>query len=194
MGKKISIVFFLLVIAFSSFSQYRDEQKGWNSNNLFVGSGLNLGFSNGFIIGLNPEFGYSINKVVDAGLVFNVTHITQRDQYVNSTARYTALGIGPFLRLWPIQQIFIGGQFEYNKISYSEKTTAGVINNAKAEAPSLLAGLGYGTRNIGNMQIYTSIMIDLLRDVNSPYRDQFGRIMPVFRTGFSFYLGRKKNN
>jgi len=194
MCKRITVGLLLILAFLNVHSQYRDEQKGWNSNNVFIGTGLNLGFSNGFIIGLNPEFGYSINKVVDAGFVFNVTHITQRDQYVNSTARYTAVGVGPFVRLWPIQQLFIGGQFEYNKISYSEKTTAGVINRAKATAPSLLAGLGYGTRNIGQMQIYTSIMIDLLRDVNSPYRDQFGRVMPVFRTGFSFYLGRNKNN
>ena len=36
------------------------------------------------------------------------------------------------------------------------------------------------------------IMIDAMKDFNSPYRDQYGRILPVFRTGFSFYLGRKK--
>jgi len=130
--------------------------------------------------------------VIDAGIAMNLTYVTQRYQSVNITARYLALGGGPFLRIWPIQQLFIGGQFEYNKISYSEKTDAGIINKANATAPSLLVGLGYGTRNIGRGQFYTSIMIDAMKDFNSPYRDQYGRILPVFRTGFSFYLGRKK--
>lgn len=168
------------------------EKKGWDSNNLFLGSGLNLGFSNGFIIGLNPEIGYSLNKVVDAGIAMNLTYVTQRNPSVNITARYLAMGGGPFVRIWPIPQLFVGGQFEYNAISYSEKTSAGIINKAKAEAPSLLVGLGYGIRTVGQSQFYTSLMIDAMNDFNSPYRDQFGRVLPVFRTGFSFYFGRKK--
>jgi len=56
----------------------------------------------------------------------------------------------------------------------------------------MLVGVGYGTRNIGQGQFYTSIMIDAMKDFNSPYRDQYGRVLPVFRTGFSFYLARKK--
>jgi len=55
-----------------------------------------------------------------------------------------------------------------------------------------LGGIEYATQKIGQGQFYTSIMIDAMRDFNSPYRDQFGRVLPVFRTGFSFYLGRNK--
>lgn len=39
---------------------------------------------------------------------------------------------------------------------------------------------------IGQSQFYTSIMIDAMNDPDSPYRDQFGRVLPVFRTGFIF--------
>lgn len=193
MNKKLIAVIFSTLLFTAAMAQDEDEQKGFKANHVFIGTGLNLGFSNGFIIGLNPEFGYSFNQVLDAGIAMNFSYITQRYQSVNITARYLALGGGPFIRIWPIQQLFIGGQFEYNKISYSEKTDAGIINKANADAPSLLVGLGYGTRNIGQMQFYTSIMIDAMKDFNSPYRDQFGRVLPVFRTGFSFYLGRKKN-
>ncbi len=191
MNKKLLTVLFISFISVAAMAQ-DEEESGFKASRVFIGSGFNLGFSNGFIIGLNPEFGYSINQVIDAGIAMNLTYVTQRYQSVNITARYLALGGGPFLRIWPIQQLFIGGQFEYNKISYSEKTDAGIINKANATAPSLLVGLGYGTRNIGRGQFYTSIMIDAMKDFNSPYRDQYGRILPVFRTGFSFYLGRKK--
>jgi len=191
MNKKLLSLLLLSFITVAAIAQ-DEEESGFKASRVFIGSGFNLGFSNGFIIGLNPEFGYSINQVIDAGIAMNLTYVTQRYQSVNITARYLALGGGPFLRIWPIQQLFIGGQFEYNKISYSEKTDAGIINKANATAPSLLVGLGYGTRNIGRGQFYTSIMIDAMKDFNSPYRDQYGRILPVFRTGFSFYLGRKK--
>lgn len=176
------------------FAQQKEEKGGWNTNNLFIGTGLNLGFSNGFIIGLNPEIGYSLNKVIDAGLSTNLTYVTQRSQLSNSSVRYLAVGGGPFVRIWPISQLFIGGQYEYNRISISQKVNGTITDKESANSSSFLAGVGYGRRVIGQSQFYTSIMIDLLKDINSPYRDSFGRMLPVFRTGFIFYLGRKKNN
>jgi hypothetical protein len=179
----------------SLFAQNKEEEKGgWKSDHLFIGTGINLGFSNGFIIGLNPEVGYSINKVMDAGIATNVTYITQRSQFANSSVRYLAIGGGPFVRIWPVRMIFIGGQYEYNSISLTEKTNGVITGKSKTKASSLLLGLGYGNRVIGQSQFYTSIMIDALNDINSPYRDQFGRVLPVFRTGFIFYLGGKKRN
>jgi hypothetical protein len=56
----------------------------------------------------------------------------------------------------------------------------------------LLVGGGFGSRFIGNSQFYTSIMIDVMGDRNSPYVDQYNRQLPVFRTGFNFYFGKKK--
>ena len=194
--KKIIISLILVsLFSVSLFAQDEEEEKGgWKSNHLFIGSGINLGFSNGFIIGLNPEVGYSISKVIDAGIATNLTYITQRSYYANSSVRYLAIGGGPFVRIWPVRMIFIGGQYEYNSISLTEKTGGVITDKATAKASSLLLGLGYGSRDVGQSQIYTSIMIDALNDINSPYRDQYGRVMPVFRTGFIFYLGRKKRD
>jgi len=122
MKKHLLSAVILSLVFTTAMAQDDEEKKGFNSNRMFIGSGVNLGFSNGFIIGLNPEIGYSLNKFMDIGIATNLTYVTQRYQSVNITARYLALGGGPFLRIWPIQQLFIGGQFEYNKISYSEKT------------------------------------------------------------------------
>ncbi len=190
--KKLFICFFAIFLTGPClFAQEKEEKGGWKADHLFIGSGINLGFSNGFIIGLNPEIGYSINKVIDAGVSVNFTYVTQRSQVADNSVRYLALGGGPFVRIWPIEQIFIGGQFEYNKITVSEKLNGTVIDKVTVNAPSMLVGIGYGRRLLGENQFYTSIMIDALNDINSPYRDQFGRVLPVFRTGFSFYLGRK---
>ena len=137
--------------------------------------------------------GYSINNILDAGIAFNFTYVTQRSQQSNYSLRYTAIGGGPFIRLWPARMLFIGSQFEYNSIGISEKLNGVVSKLQSATAPSLLLGVGYGNRVVGQSQFYTSIMIDALKDPNSPYRDQYNRILPVFRTGFIFYLGRKSS-
>jgi hypothetical protein len=189
------IIFSLLVSTLFTLSlsaQEEDEEKGgWKKDHLFIGTTLNLGFSNGFIIGLNPEIGYSINKVIDAGIATNFTYVTQRSQVSNSAIRYLAIGAGPFVRIWPARSIFIGGQYEYNRITISEKINGAITDKFSTNASSILVGAGYGSRMIGQSQFYTSIMIDALNDENSPYRDSFGRVLPVFRTGFIIYLGRK---
>ena len=191
--KILSLAFAFLISSSLLFAQDEndgEEKGGWKKNHMFIGSGINLGFSNGFIVGLNPEVGYSINKIIDAGIAINFTYVTQRSQQSNYSLRYTAVGGGPFLRLWPARMFFIGSQFEYNSIAISEKFNSTITKLESATAPSLLVGVGYGNRIVGQSQFYTSIMIDVLKDSNSPYRDQFNRAMPVFRTGFIFYLGR----
>jgi len=96
MNKRLFAVFVFSLVVTTVLAQDEDEKKGFDANRMFIGSGVNLGFSNGFIIGLNPEFGYSLNKVMDIGIATNLTYVTQRYQSVNITARYLALGGGPF--------------------------------------------------------------------------------------------------
>lgn len=193
--KKIIVFGLFIFYSTFSFSQSKDEEqveRGFKKENVFVGSGINLGFFNGFILGLNPEIGYSLNKFVDVGVATNFSYITQNDQFSSTTYRQLAVGIGPFVRIWPVNMIFVGGQFEYNNISYSIKQNGSVNLKENRNAPSMLVGGGYGNRFIGQSQFYTSIMVDVLKDENSPYIDQFNRMLPVFRTTFTFYL-RPKN-
>ena len=185
--KKYVFTLTLLLGASSAFTQSK-----FNREQLFIGSGLNLGFFNGFIIGLNPEVGYSFNRYIDAGVSINFNYISQNDPNLPTTYRQTIYGGGPFLRIWPIDRFFIGGQYEYNTISYSEKSNGIVQNRIRLNASSLLVGGGFGSRFIGQSQFFTSIMIDVMGDRNSPYVDGFNRQLPIFRTGFSFYLKQKK--
>lgn len=191
----LSLMLSTVVIGGLNAQEEEEEEKGgWKKDHLFIGTSLNLGFSNGFIIGLNPEIGYSINKFIDAGISTNFNYVTQRYQNVDASLRYMAIGGGPFVRIWPARMIFLGGQYEFNSIKLSEKVGGTVTYKENHTASSLLVGAGYGNRMIGESQFYTSIMIDALNDEYSPYRDQLGRVLPVFRTGFIFYLGRGKKN
>jgi hypothetical protein len=175
----------LLLISVSSVR----AQSQFNKEQMFLGTGLNLGYFNGFIIGLNPELGYSFNDYVDAGVTINFNYISQFDPNFPITYQQIVYGGGPFLRIWPMDRFFLGGQYEYNTIGFSEKNN-GIINSVTFNASSLLVGVGFGSRLIGNSQFYTSIMIDVMGDRKSPYVDQFNRQLPVFRTGFNFYFGR----
>ncbi len=196
MKKLILLLMLTTLVVANLYAQEEEEEEkgGWKKDHLFIGTSLNLGFSNGFIIGLNPEIGYSINKFIDAGISTNFNYVTQRYQNVDASLRYMAIGGGPFVRIWPVRMIFFGGQYEFNSIKLSEKVGGTVTYKENHTASSLLVGAGYGNRMIGESQFYTSIMIDALNDEYSPYRDQLGRVLPVFRTGFIFYLGRGKKN
>ncbi len=69
--KKLILSLMLCTVAFTGLHAQEEEEEqkgGWKKDHLFIGTSLNLGFSNGFIIGLNPEIGYSINKFIDAGI------------------------------------------------------------------------------------------------------------------------------
>lgn len=188
--KKFSLFMLFLFFNLILFAQ---EKKGYKQEQMFIGSGINLGFFNGFVLGLNPEIGYSFNKFIDAGVAINFSYITQKYSNAPVTDRYLTVGGGPYLRIWPVNMLYLGGQLEYNRISYSQKQSGTVENRVGYNAPSLLVGGGYGSRFIGQSQFYTSIMVDVLKDPKSPYIDQFNRALPVFRTVFLFYLRPKKN-
>jgi len=190
MKKIVLLLSFLSLIISSAFAQ-EEREKGFKKEQLFLGTGINLGFFNGFILGVNPEVGYSLNRFIDVGVATNVNYITQNDMYSAVTYRQFVVGGGPYVRVWPVNMIFLGGQFEYNNISYSIKNNGAVSNKINYSAPSILVGGGYGNRFVGQSQFYTSIMVDVLRDPQSPYVDTYGRLQPVFRTTFLFYLKPK---
>jgi len=182
--RTLILFLFIIILSQTGFSQ----ENGFDRRRVFVGSGINLGFFNGFILGLNPEVGYSVGSILDVGVSTNFTLITQNDPYSPNRDRLVTLGGGPFLRIWPLNQFFAGGQFEFNSISFTRNANGVQVFKDRRTASSLLVGGGYGSRFIGQSQFYTSILVDVMGDPNSPYTDQFGRMQPVFRTAFTFYL------
>ena len=197
---------FLSIIAFSFIAVNLFAQKennatsGFKKENVFIGGSLNVGFATGALnLGGSPEIGYSLNQYLDAGLVFNINYSSQK--YDNLPYDYIwdgkitgfNYGAGAFFRVYPINNFFLQGQFENNWITYTQKDYLyGASSKVTVNAPSFLAGIGYGQRQIGQMAYYTVLMIDLLNNVNSPYRDVYGGAIPILRGGFNFYLRPKK--
>ncbi len=172
-----------------------EPSKGFNPNKMFVGTALALGFTSGsFSIGANPEIGYSLTKWLDAGLGFNLNYYSISAEY-NFGVQQNSFnyGGGPFLRIYPLPFLFVQGQYEYNWVNYTLKDQ---VNGGSEEftnsSSSMLIGIGYGSRFVGQSNFYTALLFDVGGDKYSPYTDNYGSAYPFFRAGFNFYLGRKR--
>ena len=173
-----------------------------NVNPIFIGGNVVIGGGAGsFQLGLNPEMYKRINDYVDIGaatnLFFQSFNPTISNGLPGISSRSFQLGAGAFTRIWPIEKFFIQVQPEYNytwsrfKDRGTEGVNAGASRSIRFGAESLLAGIGYGTRSDNGMT-YFSVMIDLLKNPNSPYRDSYNRADPIIRAGFTFSIRSKR--
>jgi hypothetical protein len=190
--KSLLIVFGMLALAISSFAQEEDEKSHkFRRDNIFIGGAIGLGFSSGgFSGGANPEIGYSIAQWLDAGISTNFNYYTYSAEYNYGTRqRSFNYGAGIFARAFPIRNVFVQVLPEFNRINTNLKdVTSGNELTYKFEAPSLLLGIGYASREVGRSSFYTVIMFDAGNNPNSPYVGSYGTKLPILRTGFNFYL------
>ena len=143
-----------------------------------------------FLAGLNPHFGYTFAKWIDAAVVTNFQYSTARDQF-NNKYRNTIYGLGVFTRIYPVQFLFIQAQPEYNLILQKFIPFAGGTLKDNIKVPSVLLGAGYtSSRSDKNTFTYLSILFDVLKDINSPYVDGAGKLTPVIRAGINVGLNR----
>lgn len=179
-----------------------EEPHGFRKDRIFFGGSIGLGFGNlSTNIGANPEIGYSLSRFLDAGLSFNINYFSVKADpnfIINSNVRSRSfmLGGGPFIRLYPINNFFIQGQIEMNRIRNSEKyfSLPEGQNEFKQNinVTSNLVGVGYAQRIIGQSNFYTLIMIDISNNIASPYITGNGEKLPIIRAGFNIYLKSSK--
>lgn len=191
--KHVLFVLAMLSIAVCSMAQEEEEEKShkFRRDNIFIGGAFGLGLSNGgFSAGVNPEVGYSIAQWLDAGISTNFNYYSYSAEY-NGGVRQRSFnyGAGVFARVFPIRNIFLQVLPEYNRINTTLKDVSSSYQvTYKREAPSLLLGIGYTSREIGRSSFYTALMFDAGNNENSPYIGYLGTKQPILRTGFNFYL------
>jgi len=140
--------------------------------------------------GANPEIGYTIAQWLDAGFSTNFNYYSYSAEY-NGGVRQRSFnyGAGVFVRAFPIRNVFLQVLPEYNRINTNLKDAySGQAVTYRYEAPSLLLGIGYASRDIGRSSFYTVLMFDAGNNENSPYIGYLGSKQPILRTGFNFYL------
>ena len=181
---------------------YTDDQTygdGFKKEHVFIGGNVGLGFdSYSFNAGISPEIGYSVASWLDAGVLVNLNYTSVRaDPYYNDNYRQRSFnyGTGVFLRAYPLPFLFFQVSPEYNWIKYTVtnfNASPHLSYSATANAPSLLLGIGYGQRMVGRNNMHLALMIDVLDNPQSPYRDNNNRMIPVLKAGFDFYLHPKR--
>lgn len=183
-----------------------EKEKGFKKENLFTGGSLTASFfSGGTILGVNPMFGYKLANWVDAGIAFNYTYTGARDYIVfNDKLRQNVYGPGAFARLYPVRFLFLQGQFEHNFNHLKYTDDMGNISKSQTDANSLLlgAGIAEGRRPGSNTFFYISLLVDVLKNPNSPYVNNVyeGNILvrtdlvPIIRAGINIGLFQGHDN
>jgi hypothetical protein len=203
MKKCVMLACAVMILTTSIFGQdEEEEEKGFKLENLFTGGSVSLAFyNNTFLIGGNPVFGYSIASWIDAGLVVNYNYSSYRDvSYYgsNDKLRQHVYGGGVFTKIYPVRFLFVQAQVEHNFIKQKYIASSGTFDETmKVEASSFLVGAGYTTsRNPGSGLpfFYLAVMFDLGRETYSPYKDNFGRTIPIVRGGIQVPLFQKRNS
>lgn len=194
-------VFLLIPLCMEVSAQKNDQDgdtgnRGFDKSRLFTGGSANIGFSNGAtVLGIAPQFGYSITSWADVGISFNLNYVSQRDYYeYGDKLRQTTYGPGAFVRLFPVNFLFAAAQYEHNFINLKYIPVPNSPNYTKDKrsvgANSFLVGAGYagGRERGGNTYYFLSVMWDLANDKYSPYKDGLGRANPVIRAGYNIGL------
>lgn len=203
--KKLFVVV-LLALCINAYSQDDGREndnvkKGFKKEKLFTGGSVSAGFSSySTVLGVAPQFGYSLTDWLDAGVTLNLNYTSQRDyNYGGDKLRQTVYGPGAFVRLFPVKFLFASAQYEYNIIhlKYVPAPNSGYTpDKYNLNANSLLIGGGYagGKEKGNNTYYYISVSWDIYGDKNSPYIDGYGRSNPIIRAGYNIGLfqGRRR--
>jgi hypothetical protein len=195
----IASCLFVLINNSTTFAQYKNEEKEpfFKKEKLFTGGSVGVNFGSGtFSLGLVPHFGMSLNNFIDVAISANYNYVSQRDEFSTFKIRQSILGPGALIRIFPIKSIFAQAQYEYNFIKYKEIYGGGFPDRiTKLKAQSYLIGGGYcsGRENSGQPFYYVSVLFDVSKDINSPYKDNLNRSNPVIRAGFHIPLFQGKN-
>jgi len=198
----------LMTAAVSVAIAQDDEEKGFKKENLFTGGSVTVSFFSGTtILGANPIFGYKLANFADAGVVLNYIYSGQRDYLeFDDKVKQNVYGGGLFTRLYPVNFLFVQGQFEHNFISlrYVPATSNYQPYKETVDANSFLVGGGYcqGRQAGSNTFYYVSVLFDVIKNENSPYVDvvydqvtgrRSVRAVPLIRAGINIGLFQGRN-
>ena len=199
---KKAIFLLLIPLCFHASAQDQNDnpdvkKQGFPLYKLFTGGSAALGFSNGStVLGITPQFGMSLTDWLDAGINFNLNYVSQRNYPYSDKIRQTTYGPGAFVRLFPVNFLFVSAQYEHNFIKQKYISGNSAIPNQQNNytANSLLLGAGYagGRERGGNTYYFLSVSWDVLGEANSPYLDFYHRSTPPIRAGYNIGLFQKR--
>ena len=205
--KKFVVTIIIAGFSFGAVAQKEveeaPEKKLFKKENCFAGGNVTISFFNNVtILGINPYFGYSITKWLDAAVSMNVNYISQRNYFIdNDKVRQTIYAPGALLRIYPVKFLYAEGQFEHNFIrqKYIPPASSGYFNQQfNYQVNTLLVGIGYASeREYDDDEFYYfSISLDALQLPGSPYTNGKQHALPIIKAGYNVKLfqGHKRRH
>lgn len=197
--KQWTLMLALVISTAAGFAQEEvevPEKKGFKKENLFTGGSVSLSFSSySFLVGGSPVFGYRVANWLDAGILANYQYTSYKHYFVaNDRLRQSVYGGGVFTRLYPINFLFAQAQFEHNFITQKYIPANGTTPEKNTtSANSFLVGAGYAEGRVPGMSssfFSLAVLFDVTNNPASPYTNNLGRAVPIFRAGINVYLFR----
>lgn len=191
MKRLLTAVIFIISIHSASAQTYvTDSSRGFDKSRLMFGGALGFTFGDYTFVNVSPMIGYRFSSMFAAGVNINAQIASERYRdnlgEIVERSNLSIFGGGVFTRFYPIEQLFLHAQPEYNRISIKRTTYydgAREVTKDNYYAPSLLLGGGYAQPISGNSAITFMVLYDVLQDRNSPYRNR-----PVFSGGVNIGL------
>lgn len=186
--KRIYLAVILLICAQAATAQFykTDTARGFDRSRLMVGGSFGAGFGDYTLVNVSPIIGYRFSPMFAAGIAVNAQLSWEKLRAFNgeivSRYNYNMFGGGLWGRFYPIPQLFLQAQPEYNSIGEKLRDyTRDPVTTTKTRygAPALLLGGGYAQPvGMGNSAFVIMILYDVLQDDRSPYRNR-----PVISAG-----------
>lgn len=173
---KISLISFtfLLIYSFQSAAIPADKTGKW-----YYGGNAGISKNNDYLrISVEPMIGYNISSRFSSGIKAHYSYI----KYDNdaSDLSYNNFGGSVFARYSPITNAYLHSEFAYeNYDQYVLNSTTNKYENNRVWVPFFLVGAGYKQPIGSNASLYAEVLVDLIRDKNSPFKNW----EPIFNVG-----------
>ena len=175
MKKFLLIISVLITSCVMVHAQDGTEKQGFDKSRLFFGGYLGLSFSSySTAINISPQVGYFFNEHFAAGVGVSYSYYKYTYYYgSNLSQQYSSsyAGMNVFGRFYPIRQVFIQVQPEFNYVWGNNYYATTVDGKVSEFVPSLLLGAG-GAIPAGRGALIISIMYDVVQNRLSPYYQQ----------------------
>ncbi|MFZ4590739.1 MAG: hypothetical protein ACOYN6_07060 [Ignavibacteria bacterium] len=190
-------ILLVLVLSSVSFSQelnfstngysLNSEQAKRFSDNLFYGGEFSASFGSYSQVTIAPSIGYKFNNMFSTILKIGYSRAWQSDykDAGGSTLGYNQFGTSITMRFAPVRQFYALLEPAYYSYERLASTTGGnYFDKERKEVPFVYLGAGF-FQQIPNSRagITGELKVDLLRDKNSPYKDNY---TPIYSIGIVY--------
>lgn len=151
----------LIFLGYFSLAQIQMNSTNHTSSNWRMGGGIGLSFGSNDRMDFNisPFVGYAISPQIETG-------ITTGYQYAKwGNYQQNLFNIGPYVNVYPIQQLFLRAHYEY--YTGNQKHKSSVYGNSSHNFDDSALWLGGGYRTTGPIQFFTGVMYNVLYENNS---------------------------